>query len=804
MRVLLSWLRELVDLPDDVGEIARRLTGGGLEVEAIERLDRGLEKVVVAEIRERSPIPETKLSVCRVFDGTSELQIVCGAQNHAAGDHVPLAGIGAVLPDGKRIGKAKLKGVESFGMLCSGRELGADDGVDGLLILARDTVPGTPIAKVLGKDDVAFEINVTPNRADALSHRGVARELSALFDAPLRDVVPQVDDVGAESPAWVEITAEDLCQRFCARVIGGVKIGPSPAWLKRRLEALGQRSINNVVDATNFVLFELGQPLHAYDLDKLKGSRLVARRALPSETLRTLDGRDRALSPDDLVIADAARPVGLAGVMGGESSEVTAETTRLLLESAYFVPSTVRRSSRRHGIHSESSHRFERGVDPETVPVALDRLAQVILEVAGGRPRGAAIDVRAKPFERPRIRLRRTRLNTVLGTEVPFDEALSLLEALSLTVVERDPDGATIEVPGARGDLTAEIDLIEEVARLRGFDSIPATEPKITGTDARERPHAVAQARAREALMSMGFHEAVNYAFVAPEDLSRIRPDLEPIALKNPIAQDMAVMRTSLVPGLLKNLSHNLRHGAGALRLYEIGRVFRAHEKVPAASPGTPEFQAAEEPLHLALVATGTRAHGWAAGKEPFDFFDLKGAIEQVRQALALTRVRFERATDVSFLHPRSAARLFVGDRPAGTLGELHPSIADALELPRATLVAELGLDLLVDAATLVPRYHEVPRYPASLRDLAIVVEERVTAADVAAEIRRADEKRLVEAVSLFDVYRGAPLPEGKKNLAYSLSYRAADRTLQDDEVNRAHAVIVDRLRQAFGAELRA
>jgi phenylalanyl-tRNA synthetase beta chain len=803
MRVLMGWLRELVDLPEATEEVARRLTAAGLEVEAVDRLDAGLDQVVVGEVKERTPIEGTKLSVCRVFDGEADLQIVCGAQNYAAGDHVPLAKVGAVLPGGLKIGKAKLRGHESFGMLCSSRELGFDDGVDGLHLLSRETVPGTPMAKVLGKDDVALELNVTPNRADALSHVGVARELAALLGRPLKAAAALLPASSGEAPATVEVVDGDLCPLYAARVVEGVRVGPSPAWLARRLEALGQRSVNNVVDATNLVLLECGQPLHAFDLDRLAGGRVVVRRAAEGETLKTLDGKERTLHTDDLVICDASGPVALAGVMGGEESEVKAGTTRLLLESARFSATSVRRSARRHAIHSEASHRFERGVDPEGVRHALDRLAEVILEVAGGRLAGGPVAVEKGPFARRRVTLRHARLESFLGAPVPWSEALDILRRLGLGIVSDDGVQATVEVPGARGDLSIETDLIEEVLRVRGFHTVPARIPPGSGTDARDDLRQSAESRVRAALAAAGFDEAINYAFTAPELLAKVQPDAAPIVLLNPIASDLAVMRTTLVAGLLKNVGHNLRRGLHDVRLFEIGRVYLPHETLEG-KPGDAAFTAAREPRRLSFAATGLRARGWTAGKEPLDFHDVKGAVEAVVEALQLSKVRFVRVEGVSWLHPRSACVLEVAGRRVGVFGELHPSVADGADVPRATLAGEFELDALTSAAQLVARYEPLPRFPASLRDVAVVVEDRVTAAEVLAEVRKADATGLVEEAALFDVYKGAPLPDGRKNLAFSLRYRAPDRTLTDDEVNTLHAGIVERLGQTFGAELRA
>lgn len=801
MRVLVSWLREMVDLPADVAEIARRLTMAGLEVEAIDRLDRGLEGVVVGEVRERTPIEGTKLSVCRVFDGAEELQIVCGAQNYAAGDHVPLAKVGAVLPDGKSIGRAKLRGIESSGMLCSSRELGSDDGVDGLMILPRETKPGTPIAQVIGRDDVALELNVTPNRADALGHLGVARELATLFGTAVRAPEPAIASGGA-APASVEIDDATLCPRYAARVLEGARIGPSPAWMRRRLEALGQRSVNNVVDATNIVLFELGQPMHAFDLDRVAGGRIVVRRARAGETMKTLDGKDRPLHADDLCICDAERPIALAGVMGGEDSEVKDGTTRLLLESAFFLPTSVRRSAKRHGIHSEASHRFERGVDPEGIRRALDRLTALLVDVAGARVVGGPVDVVAKPHVRARVSLRHSRLDALLGTSVPWAEARGILERLGLAHVSGDDKAATYEIPGARLDLGREEDLIEEVARVRGFDRIAPKVPPGSGTDAAETTRAAADRRIREGISAGGFDEAMNLAFVSPEETRRIAPDIAPIVLRNPLSHEQSALRTSLLPALLRNVSHNLRHGAGTVRLYEIGRVYLPLTTAPTGE-GNATFRVTNEPTLLALAAVGRRGEGWTAGRDAYDFYDLKGAVELALESAGISDWTVT-ATRAPHLHPRASAAIVVGGRTIGTLGELHPTVADAVDLPRGLLVAELDLDAAFAAATLVPRYTPLPRFPASLRDMAIVVAENVTVADVLARLRAADPERFVENAQLFDVYRGQPLPEGRKNLAFSLRYRAPDRTLTDEDVNRLHAGIVQALQQAFGAELRA
>lgn len=806
MKVLLSWLRELTNLPSHIDEhaVAHRLTMSGLEVEALDRLDEGLDKVVVGEVRSKTPIEGTKLNVCVVFDGEAERQIVCGAQNYEVGDHVPAALPGAVLPGNKAIGAAKLRGVDSFGMLCSGKELNADDGVDGLLILPRDTVPGSPIAKVLGREDVVLELNVTPNRADALSHLGVARELAALFSLPhVTGPVPIV--VAGDSPAPVTVSIDDpaLCTHYAGRVLEAVRVGPSPDWLRHRLEALGQRSINNVVDATNFVMFELGQPLHAFDLDAVEGGRIVVRRARAGETLKTLDGRDRTLSTEDLCICDEAKPIALAGVMGGENSEVHEKTTRLFLESAFFSPSTVRKSARRHQIHSDASHRFERGVDPERVGLVLDRLTELLVQIADARVVGEVVQTIARPFERARITLRHARLESLLGSKVDWAQALDILRRLGLDIESSDDGVAVVRAPGARLDLTREEDLIEEVARVRGLETIEPKLPSSRGSDAVEPLRAVLERRLRQGLSAAGVDEAVNLAFTEPTKLAALQASPAPLALRNPIASDLSVLRTTLLAGLLRNVSHNLRHGADSVRLYELGRVYLPLTTPSPVPQGDAAFLVDDEPVRLALVLTGRRARGWTSNRQTLDFYDLKGAIEAALQALGIADAAVEPAR-VEHLHPRATGALRVAGQVVGHLGELHPLVAQAFDLPDGVFVAELEARALYEAATPVRWYTGVPKFPVSLRDVALVVDDAVTAAAFAAELRQADEKGLIESIELFDVYKGESLPEGKKSLAFSLRYRSAQRTLTDEEVNAAHAAVVARLEQVFGARLRS
>lgn len=799
MRISLQWLSEYVDLPAPE-ELARRLTAVGLEVEATERSGQGLDGVVVARILSSEKHPDAeKLSVTSIDRGDGQpLQVVCGARNYQVGDLVPLATVGTTLPGGTRISKARLRGVESFGMLCSARELGLSEDASGLLLLPPDLAPGAPIATALKLEDVLFEVNVTPNRPDALSHLGIAREVAAATGTPLKRpaAAPREGGPPAAEAVKVRIEAPEKCARYAARVVEGVTIGPSPLWLQQRLERCGIRAISNVVDATNLVLLELGHPLHAFDLDKVAGAEIVVRTARPGERMTTLDGKERVLDTDDLVIADRDRSSALAGVMGGGDSEISAGTRRVLVESAWFQPATVRRTARRHGLHTEASHRFERGADPGMVTAALDRCAALIAELAGGTVRPGVVDAQARPAPRTTVRLRWKRPGQLLGLEVAANDIRRILGGLGFTERDSDGEGATWEVPSWRVDVAIEEDLVEELTRTLGYQVIPETLPRLALDTPAIAPRLEAQARTRVALEAAGFREVVSYAFVPPQDLEAFEPGVRPVALKNPISAEMAVMRTSVVPSLLRAAAFNRRQGRDSARLYELASAFWPRAGADRDPP------AIERPVVAGVLAGRRSPLSWAATGVASDFHDLKGVVEGVLAALGADAVFEQAGRAVAWLHPRAAAlvRSREGAR-LGAMGEVHPRVAQAFDLPRGVLAFELDAAELLAAARLVPGYRPIPRLPAVLRDLAVVVDEAVAAAAVTAVVR---EEPLVEEVTLFDVYRGAPLADGRKSLALAIRYRAPDRTLTDAEADAAHANIVDRLARAVGAKLRA
>jgi phenylalanyl-tRNA synthetase beta chain len=808
MKISRNWLGDFVPSVPPGDELARRLTFAGLEVEGVEYPGVRLAGVVVARIESVVPHPGAdKLTVTQVDAGAGRLQVVCGAKNFQVGDLVALATVGTVLPDGHSIERATLRGVESEGMLCSARELGLADDASGLLILSPGLVPGAPAAEALGLDDAVLEMNITPNRGDALSHLGVAREVAVLTGQVLRRMAPDVPEDTAEVAAAARVRNEDAvgCRRFAARVVEGVRIGPSPEWMVRRLRACGVRSINNVVDVTNYVMLELGQPLHAFDLDRLAGAEIVVRRARPGERLTTLDGKERVLSAEDLLVCDRDRPQALAGTFGGADAEVSNGTTRVLLEGANWDPVTVRRMARRHQLHTEASHRFERGVDVEAAPAAVDRAAALLAELAGGKVRKGRIDVYPAAAATAVVHLEAGRVGRLLGTEVAEEEVERILGALGFVAEARLPRETLWRVPSWRLDVTLPEDLVEEVARIRGYDTVPATLPALTEGLRPEPVEVEVERRVRAVLAGAGFNEALNYSFVDPALLPLVteRPlellgtPVEAVVLKNPLTPQQSVLRTSLYASLLPNLAHNLRQGQESVRLYELGRVYL---RDPEGGEGLRPV--AKEPLRVAGLLWGRRLpRGWTSGDTRDDFYDAKGAAEAMLLALGggMPAARLERLAPY---HPRASATLWLGDTLLGSVGELHPRVARSLNLPEGVFLFELDFETLVRVADVVPRLRPLNRFPAVLRDLAVVVPDATPAEEVRNVIREVGGA-LVEEVLVFDVYSGKPLPAGKKNLAFALRYRAPDRTLKDEEVQAAHAHIVDEVNRRLGAELR-
>lgn len=802
MRISVSWLREFVQIPS-VEELATRLTMAGLEVEKIDRLGAALDGVVVAQILESEKHPNAdKLSVTRVSVGTgTPLQIVCGAKNYRVGDKVPLATVGTLLPGAKEpLRKAPLRGVESSGMLCSAKELGLDQAHEGLLILDPSAELGAPVARVVGRDDVVLELNVTPNRGDALSHLGVAREVATILGVPLTPPPTALEETGKQAASEIAIRIDDAgrCWRYAARVLEGVTVKPSPRWMQERLTACGMRPINNLVDVTNYVMLETGQPLHAFDLDRIGGKQIVVRTARAGERLTTLDDKDRGLHPEDLLICDAERPLVLAGVMGGASSEVTASTTRVLLECAAFQPATVRRSSKRHALKTESSHRFERGTDVSQVPAVLDRAARLLVELGGGTVLSGRVDVYPEPRAPREVTLRPAKVAQVLGVEVPVEECDRLLASLGFTKARGEAGATTWRVPMARTDVEVEEDLIEELARLRGYEAIPEALPPGLAEVRPERARATVERRLRAAMAGHGLDEVVNYSFVAPAELEAFDAARGAVVVANPLSVEQSVMRTTLYASLVPNVARSVRHQAPGVRFYELARTYGARE-----GGGEGRTPVASERLRLAGALWGRRdgATSWTSKDAAVDFYDARAVVEAALGALHIDRVSFE-AWESPWYHPRASARVMCGGQCLGSLGELHPKAMKRLEAPAGIVLFELDVEALEGVAQMVPQAVPLSQFPSVLRDLAVIV-DRATEADAVRAVILEVGRPLVQQARVFDVYTGPQVGEGRKNLAFALTYAAADRTLTDAEVADAHQRIVQEVSARLGAALR-
>jgi phenylalanyl-tRNA synthetase beta chain len=797
MKVLLSWLRELVPIALDTPALCERLSLGGLVVDSVETLGAEIRDVLVAEILSTAPHPSAdRLTLCEIRTGTSPtVSVVCGARNMKAGDRVAYAPPGATLPGGRRIEQAEVRGVSSAGMLCSEAELGLGPGADGILLLGSDAPLGQRLAVHLRVEDTVLDVDVTPNRGDCLSILGIAREVAALTGRPMPRTRIAVREKGAPAIEAIGVRIDDPlgCPRYTARLIRGVTVRPSPPWLVRRLEAVGVRSINNVVDVTNLVMIERGQPLHAFDYATLDRREIVVRRAGATRMLRTLDGVERALAPDDLLITTGDTPIALAGVMGGADTEVTERTTTVLLESACFDPASIRRTARRTELRSEASFRFERGVDIEGVPSAADRAAALLKQLAGGEIAPGIVEAYPTPYKPNAIHLRPRRVEELLGIAVQRSEMSGALKALGANVGSAPQGALLVTPPSFRRDLTREIDLIEEVGRLVGYQRIAAampTAPLIRGT---LPVRMVWERELKRVLIANGFCEAVTLSFAAAAT-NRLFTGLgvpgEPVQVANPINRDEPEMRRSLLPGLLAAWRTNRNQGARGLATFTIGRVFW-------------QADGPHEGWRLAGLLVGELPRRGLGAVPPATFADAKGAVELLLERLqVLDQVRFEASAEASPFHPGKTAVLVCGGEPVGVVGALHPDAAFALDLAEECWGFELDIEKLLPYCPQRSAFVGLPRFPATVRDVAVVVDDSFPSERIVQFVRgwRPD---LIEEVSLFDAYAGAPIPAGRKSLAYSIAYRAADRTLTDEEVNGLQSELRGLLTRELGVALR-
>jgi phenylalanyl-tRNA synthetase beta chain len=797
VRIPFRWLREFVDTAAGPGDVAERLTMAGVETTLVGAAASELSGLVVAEVLGVAPHPAGEaLRVCEVSTGGERYRVVCGAPNVRPGVRAAFAPPGSGLPGGRRVAVATIRGTTSEGMLCSEAELGIGEDGSGILLLGADAPVGGDLVGHLGLDDAILEVDATPNRPDCLSIVGVAREVAALTGGRLRPPDCSVRESPSVTTAGWRVTIEDpeLCPRYAARLIVDLVVGPSPAWLAQRLRAVGLRPINNVVDVTNYVLWELGHPLHAFDGDLLTDRHVVIRRARPGEAVLTLDGQSRPLGDAMLVIADAARAVAVAGVMGGANSEVRGSTRTVLLESAYFAPASIRRTAKALGLSTEASYRFERGADIEGLRNALDRAARLIGELGGGQVASGVLDAYPAPRRPLAVPLRLDRIQRVVGACPPRAVVAEILRSLGFPATERE-GGFEVVVPAFRRDVLIEDDLVEEVARVWGYDKIPSTLPSGALALTSRPRHMVAQDTVRRVLTGAGIREAVCLSLIDPAHLRHLAlspDDPRVVALQNPLATDRSVLRPTLLFGLLEALATNVRRQMPDAGLFEIGRVFES--RGGGALP--------REETQVGIVLTGLRApRAWYATRARVDVFDAKGAIEGVIEALGRGEVGTEPAT-VPYLEDGRAVWVLVQGTRVGTVGELHPDVQKAFDLPGPVYVAELSLDAIEALPSRVIQYRPLARYPGVQRDLAIVVSADMPSGEASRAIE-AVRPPWLRRVELFDVYEGAQVGPGRKSLAYGLLYQADDRTLTDAEVSAVHAEVVERLKAELGAEVR-
>jgi phenylalanyl-tRNA synthetase beta chain len=819
MKVTLNWLKQYVDFNWSPEELAERLTMLGLEVEGVQKLGGEFDGIVVAQVITKDKHPNAdKLTLCRVNDGKGERQIVCGATNFKPGDKVPLILPGATLPaqpgaEPFTIKVGKIRGVESYGMMCSPKELGLSDDAQGLLILREDARMGQPFAEYLGRasGDVVYDLEVTPNRPDLNSVIGIAREIAAVTGNALQ--LPTIEPHAtphtehAYDLVAVRIADPDLCPRYTARVVRGVKIGPSPDWLRSMLEKVGIRSISNVVDVTNYVMMEIGQPLHAFDYRLIAKAAdgkptIVIRRAQPGELFLTLDGQKRTMTGDMLLIADEHKGIALAGVMGGLNSEINDQTVDVLIESAYFKPQNIRMTSKALGLRTDASYRFERGADIDINDWASRRCAQLILETAGGRLAEDLVDAYPQPFTPKQITLRHHKVNELLGIQLQPEEIEYHLGQLGLKMVNRQPqpvgtpvasEPVTFQIPTWRVDLKRETDLIEEVERLYGVEKVPPTPPRgAIGSNPFDAVHDQI-AEARRILAGLGLNEAQGQTLISDAAAKLAAPAESVVLLANPLSSDMNALRPTLLPGLLDSLRHNLAHQNEDVALFEVGRVFSQ------ANGGT------REERRVAIGLTGQRSAPFWSGSDrgaTFEMHDLKGLLEEFLEQFGLRGVVYTKRADTTALFVESAVISLGGKVPLGEMGHLVATVAKRYDLRGGVFLAEMSLDQLIARRNVAKSFKPLPQFPSVRRDVAMIVPESVTHETVLQTVRQAKPANL-ESVELFDVFRGKNVPAGHKSVAYAFTYRHAQRTLTDAEVNTAQDKLVERLKQGLQAVIR-
>ncbi len=799
MNVSYNWLQEYVNIPWPAVELAERLTMAGMEVEETSAANPGLDGIVVGEIIAVNEHPNADgLSICLVSTGSETLTIVAGAPNVRVGLRVPVATIGTMLPNGLKIEGVELRGVQSSGMMCSEKELGLGDDHSGIMELPGDAPVGESFVAALQLDDTILDVSIYANRPDCMSMLGMGREVAALQGATITYPAISLQESAAKVKDLLTLRVEDhdLCPRYMARVIQDIKVGPSPLWIQAKLRAAGMRPINNVVDITNFVMLEMGQPLHAFDYDTLAGSAIVVRRPRAGETLVTLDEQERRLEEDMLLICDAEKPVCIGGVMGGGNSEVTETTTTLVLEAANFQAASIRRTSRRLGIASEAASRFEKGLSPHGTEMAMERAAQLLQLYAQGQPAQGVLDAHRGLPEPRTIQLRYAEIRRLLGIDIPASSVKACLQALEFAVVAETEQDLLLSVPPFRTDVELECDVIEEAIRHYGYDRIPRTLPTSGANPGGQTKQHEAVDRIRHQLAGFGLQEALNYTFIHRGSVQRMgygRQEFPGIPLHNPISEDQAVMRPSLLPGLLDALARNFSRQQTAVSLFELGAVYLTEESQLTQHP--------REELRVALAMMG-QAHDdhWSVQPRQVDFYDIKGVVERVLAGFDLPGLTWQRS-QAAWVHPGRSAEVVWNQRPLVVLGQLHPAVAQNLRLPKETMAAEMDLQAMLERYGRVPQIQPLPRFPGVERDLALLVSDDTAVGQLLADLKQVGGETLVDAW-VFDVYQGEQVPEGCKSAAFGFRFQAK-RNLTDDEVQAAMDLILQYAQKHYDAQIR-
>jgi len=792
MKISYNWLIELTGLDWSVEETADRLTMCGTACEDVEQTARYMDRVVVGEVVGLKPIEgASKIQLARVNIGSEVLDSVCGAPNVAVGQKVPLALIGAKLADDFEMKKVKIRGVESTGMICSERELGISQDHSGIMVLEENAPLGKPLIEYLDYDDYILTFELTPNRADSMSAIGIARDMAALASTKLRKPEFNLAESSERAGDYIKVSIEDRhgCPRYAARVIRNVKIAPSPWWIKKKLLMSGIRPISSVVDVTNLVMLETGHPLHAFDLDRFGSDEVVVRKAGQGEKFTTLDGQEHELTPEVLLITNGRVAVAAGGVMGGLDSEVEDDTTNVLLEAAYFDPSVIRKSRKRLNTVSESSTRFEKGADPNGIPYAIDRAAFLLQEVCGGEVLSGIVDCYPQKIEPVTVSFRPRRCNYVLGIDISEDRMKEIFTNLEFTV--EGSGQLEVTVPTFRPDVEREVDLIEEVARIEGYDTIPDAVANIGPLFTPRHPVDTFRDEVRKILTGAGFDEMVGHGLVDSQLARLLNPESPQLRLINSVSKELDVLRNSLVPTALTVISHNISHRSLDLRLFEIGKAYFPPDKNGAW----------REDLRILLAVTGSTSNGWREHPRPLDFYDLTGGLERLADHFHWPQLSFE-AVEVSFLEDDISFNLLIGSQSSGVIGKVSSSILGKLDIKQPVFVAEVEVERLIPMSRSLIEFTQLPLYPAAPRDLAIVVADNIQSGDLISAVKRT-AGGLAESVRIFDLYTGKQIENGRKSVAVNITYRSREGSLSSEQVDDLQQKVVDYLNQMFNAEIR-